>query len=214
MTLGDFVNQYSGQKIPDNHGNYPGECVSLVKRYAQEVLGVPNADSVLYVPDDKAKNMWYKFTPAMEQYFDKVTSPQPGDIAVYDVGLYGDVAVVTNSSQVFGQYGTPVFTPASERGIKEPSVPIGYLRLKGDSDMAAIGYETANQIHQDLVGQNWDKGAWQQATGGMLNFADTYSLVQNSQSRRDYQSYIAGLEKQASGVKYELVPYQVYKTKE
>lgn len=68
-------------------------------------------------------------------------------------------------------------------------------RLQGDLDMAAIGYDTANQIHQDLTGQSWDKGSWEQATAGELNFADTYSLVQHSQARKDYQKYIGDLEK-------------------
>ena len=63
-----------------------------------------------------------------------------------------------------------------------------------DKDMAAIGYDTANQIHQDLTGQNWDKGAWQQATGGALSFSDTYTMVANSQARKDYQAYISSLQ--------------------
>lgn len=130
MTLDEFINRYTGQRITDNSGNYPGQCVSLVKRYAQEVLGVPNADSVLYVKEDKAKNLWYDPIPATTKYFDKVTKPQRGDIAVYDIGFYGDVAVVTGA-QVFGQYGTPYFTPATKRSINEPNKPVGYLRKKG-----------------------------------------------------------------------------------
>lgn len=139
MTLDNFIKRYTGQRIPDNSGNYPGECVSLVKRYAQEVLGVPNADAVLYVKDDKAKNLYYDPTSATKKYFDKVSKPQKGDIAVYDVGFYGDVAVATSSANVFGQYGTPIFTPATKRSILKPNKPMGYLRKKGEEDMPTAG---------------------------------------------------------------------------
>lgn len=72
--------------------------------------------------------------------------------------------------------------------------------LQGD-DME-IGYDTANQIHQDLTGQNWGEASWEANAKGK-NFADTYSLVQQSQARKDYENYIATLEKNPSSV----VPY-------
>lgn len=64
---------------------------------------------------------------------------------------------------------------------------------EGDDDVE-IGYDTANQIHQDLCGQSWGKASWEANAKGM-NFADTYSFVQHSQARTDYQKYISDLEK-------------------
>lgn len=124
--LDDFINKYNGKQVNDPFNGYLGECVSLWKRYAQEVQGVDPAD--LYVPDGRAKNIWYQFTPAMGKYYDKVSSPQRGDAAIYD-GVYGDVAIVIDQSQVFGQLGTPVFKPAATRSIGSP---IGFIRQKGN----------------------------------------------------------------------------------
>jgi hypothetical protein len=123
-----FVSRYAGQQIKDNSGQFPGECLSLVKRYAQEVQGVPNADSVLFAINGAAKDLWQRPTDLTLQYYDKVSSPQAGDIAVYTNGTYGDVAVYLGNGQVFGQLGTPVFQPAAVRNVGSPT---GYLRLKG-----------------------------------------------------------------------------------
>lgn len=68
-----------------------------------------------------------------------------------------------------------------------------------------IGYSTANQIHQDLTGKNWDQGAWQATTAGKLTFSETYSLIANSQARKDYVNHIATVEKQAATSKVK--PY-------
>ena len=135
MDANAWANQYLGQQIGDNSRKWVGECVSFIKRYAQEAQDVPNADSVLYVPEDKAKNMWLKFTPAMAVYYDKVPVPKVGDIAVYNGGKYGDVAVYIGTGRVVGQLGTPVFKPVAIRPVGSP---IGYLRRKGD-DMLTQG---------------------------------------------------------------------------
>lgn len=135
MGLTEFENKYVGQQIGDNHDNYIGECVSYVKRYAQEVQGVPNADSVLYVRGDLAKNMYLNPNPPSLEYYDTVSSgPQRGDIAVYGKpgdNSYGDVAVVLSPTQVIGQLGFPLYYPIAVRNIGNP---IGFLRRKG-SDM-------------------------------------------------------------------------------
>ena len=149
MSANAWANQYLGQQIADNSGNYRGECVSFIKRYAQEAQNVPNADSVLYVPEDKAKNMWLKFTPAMAKYYDKVNVPKVGDIAVYNGGQYGDVAVYIGGGKVVGQLGTPVFRPVAIRPVGSP---IGYLRRKGNMNQGDV---IAN-IRRGLLDRLWN----------------------------------------------------------
>lgn len=75
----------------------------------------------------------------------------------------------------------------------------------GEAMEPPIGYSTANQIHQDLTGKNWDQGAWQATTAGKLTFSETYSLIANSQARKDYVNHIATVEKQAATSKVK--PY-------
>lgn len=135
MSFDNLENFYIGQQVTDNSGNYWGECVSYVKRYAQEVLSIPNADSVLYVVDDLAKNMYLKPNPPSLQYFDLIPSnPQRGDIVVYgnpNDNSYGDVAVALGGGNVIGQLGFPVYHPVAIRAIGSP---LGFLRLKGDNE--------------------------------------------------------------------------------
>lgn len=149
----DFAIQYRGQQLTDNHGNYWGECVSLVKRFSQEKQGVPNADSVLYVKDDLAKNMYLKPTELQQQYYDTVSnSPIEGDIVVYgnpNDNSYGDVAVFVGNGQVFGQLGFPVYAKATERGIGNP---LGYVRRKGSEMPTIVTSDQIKILYFDLCG--------------------------------------------------------------
>lgn len=137
MTLNNFVDTYTGKRATNNHGNFPGECVSLAARYAQEVQSVPNADAVLYCQTTGgARDLYENPTALTLRYYNKIPFGQPrqrGDLVVWggNLGKYGDVAIALDSSNtIFGQLGTPVFIPANTR--QEIRQPLGYLRLKGD----------------------------------------------------------------------------------
>ena len=137
MTLNNFVDTYTGKRATNNHGNFPGECVSLASRYAQEVQSVPNADAVLYCQTTGgARDLYENPTALTLRYYNKIPFGQPrqrGDLVVWggNLGKYGDVAIALDSSNtIFGQLGTPVFIPANTR--QEIRQPLGYLRLKGD----------------------------------------------------------------------------------
>lgn len=154
MSLDDFINKYAGQEVTDPWSGYRGECVSLWKRYAQEVQGIDPND--LFVPDGRAKNIWYQFTTNMSKHYVKVSSPQRGDAAIYD-GPYGDVAIVVSPTQAFGQLGTPVFEPAATRSIGNP---IGFIRQKGedvmdDKDILGI-YEVAGRNYKTITQADYD----------------------------------------------------------
>lgn len=162
MNLGDFVNTYGGHQLAMNDGkSYVGECVSLVKRFAQEVQKVPNADTVLQVPSG-ARQLYegFDWNGKMSQYYDKIPYGQPrqkGDLVVWgsNLGQYGDVAIALDSGNtVFGQLGTPVFIPANIR--VEARQPLGYLRFKGET-MDTFNKGDATNIAQNFFGQDIDQ---------------------------------------------------------
>ena len=133
MDIPSFISFYTGKQLTDNHGNFLGECLSLCKRFAQEQLGIPNADAVLYAPADAAKNVYLQPTDAILEYFDLFSSdPQEGDIIVYTTGTYGDVAIYIGNGTVFGQLGYPVYAKAAPRSIGNFG---GILRYKGEEYM-------------------------------------------------------------------------------
>lgn len=152
ITLGQFENQWYGKDAPNNHGNFVGECVSLAAQWAQNGLGVPNADAVLYCSHTGgARDLYEQFDGQLPTYFERLpygNAPQDGDLVVWgaNMGIYGDVAIYIGSGQVFGQLGTPVFLPAAPRQMTPQ--PLGYLRLKG----------TPQVIDQDLLQRMYE--AW------------------------------------------------------
>lgn len=180
--LDNFVNRYANQQLTDNSGNYKGECLSLVKRYAQEVQNVPNADSVLYAINGAAKDLWLSPQPAQNQYYDKVNSPQAGDIAVYTNGTYGDVAVYLGNGQVFGQLGTPVFQPAAVRSV---GTPTGYLRLKGQ-DMPTLANETfVKAAYQIVLGRDASEVSQDEINANVGKQVDTLFFELAASAERD-----------------------------
>lgn len=153
MNLDQFIAKYTGQSITNNGGTFKGECVSLCARYAQEVQGVPNADSVLYCSNTGgARDLYEQFDGRLPQYYDRIPFGQPrqkGDLVVWgdNLGNYGDVAVALDSGNtVFGQLGTPVFAPARVR--VETRQPLGYLRLKGEGEVMPNEGDVQNAYHK------------------------------------------------------------------
>lgn len=134
MTPQTFLN-YIGQEVPNNHGKFVGECVSLAARFAQEVQGVPDADSVFYCSvTGGARDLYEQYDGKIPTYFDRIPYGQPPKLYDYIVwganrGHYGHIAIIYGS-QVFQQLGTPVFKPA-ELASSGTQPPLGYLRLKG-----------------------------------------------------------------------------------
>lgn len=134
-----FITKYttpSGQHVTNNHGNFPGECVSLAARFAQEIQGIPDADAVFYCPvSGGARDLYENPTQALLMYYERIPYGQPiqpNDYVVWGInrGSYGHVAMNIDGRQVFQQLGTPVFTPAAVASIGVLR-PLGYLRLKG-----------------------------------------------------------------------------------
>lgn len=76
--------------------------------------------------------------------------------------------------------------------------PMEYIK-QGDVMEPLVGYDTANQIHQDYTGRDWGEAAWKSWSGGGKTLSATLDNVRHSQARKDYVNYIANLEKNQSG---------------
>lgn len=98
MTLNEFLKKYRVGKSYGYNGTYVGECVSLVKCYIKEVLGV-TPKSI-----GNAKDYWSKrgssyikgmFTPIANT---PSFIPQRGDVFVRSSGTYGHIGIVLEAT--------------------------------------------------------------------------------------------------------------------
>jgi hypothetical protein len=110
-------------------GTYKGQCVSYVRLYMEEVLGIPTA-------------VWghalsYWTNPAVLVHFDKVSTPQDGDIVVWgdDTGSWtgpeGHIAISYQRrllNQNFGGNLKVTINDMFTEGL------LGYLRPKNKGD--------------------------------------------------------------------------------
>ncbi len=180
-----FISRYANQQITDNSGNFKGECLSLIKRYAQEIQGVPNADTVLHAVNGGAKDLWLSPSDLQNQYYDRVDSPQEGDFAVYTNGTYGDVAVYIGNGEVFGQLGTPVFQPAAVRAV---GTPAGYLRLKG-SDMPTTEEILQSALNDARHANDVLASALNDARSKAETFESALNVAREELAKQGYKPY-------------------------
>lgn len=135
MTIDQFITKYDGEKVGD------GECGSLVRQYLIEVDG--------YTPPShpSAKDYWTDGMPG----YDKVATPQQGDIAVYDEhGIYTDGHIaIYYDGRVFEQNADPDGSPAHLFN-RANTYLLGYLRKQGE-DMQPATFEEAQQLSQTTL---------------------------------------------------------------
>lgn len=141
MTLAEFIAKYDGKKVAD------GQCGNLVRAYWNEV------DKTSPPSYPNSKDYWYNDVPG----YDKVSTPQPGNIAIYDGhGPYteGHSAIYVDG-RVFEQNADPDHSPAHLFN-RSNTYLLGYLRKKGqdmpslatedDVKWLAQGYFTTQQV--------------------------------------------------------------------
>jgi len=132
-----------------------GQCVQLVEDYAVKVLGVK-------LPIiGQAKNYWTAIPGFTQQ-----SSPQAGDIAVYNGhGIYtdGHIAIFAGNGQVFEQNADPDGSPA-HLFARANTYLLGYLRKdtvmelfnEGDrQNFNTLFYGKDNQQFGSSVGKDW-----------------------------------------------------------
>lgn len=139
MDLPTFVSTNKGEVLDNGLGGYPGECVSLVWQYANEVQHVPLG--VLYCSTTGgARDLYEQFDGKIPQYYDRVPKEQlqPGDIVVWggSMGPLGHTAPKIDGPAltVFEQM---VGVPARIRTYTNTNGVLGGLRLKGEEMLDA-----------------------------------------------------------------------------
>ena len=99
MTFEQFIKYYKvGQSYAYN-GTYKGECVSLVKLYIEQVLGViPQAigNAKMYWLSRNSKYIKSIFTPIANT---PDFIPQRGDVFVRTSGIYGHIGIVISATK-------------------------------------------------------------------------------------------------------------------
>lgn len=84
MNFAQFLTTWNGKE--NNNGSYPGQCVDIVKQYYQDVLGL---EPFIGNARDYSK----------ETRLQKVASPMPGDLVIFDYGQYGHIGICVWSRQ-------------------------------------------------------------------------------------------------------------------
>lgn len=116
MSLQDFIKKYTNVRV----GN--GECGTLVRQYWIEV------DHTNPQSYPSSKDYWYNPVNG----YDKVSTPQEGDIAIYDGhGTYTDGhSAIYVDGRVFEQNADPDGSPA-HLYLRKNTYLLGYLRKQG-----------------------------------------------------------------------------------
>lgn len=124
MLLSEFITKYRGQKV-DFDNACGAQCVDLYRQYCHDVLQIPRTEPL--GEKGGAKNLWlnYDNMPLMQKYLVKVDGPfRPGDILVWDGGLYGHVAIL------LAMLGTN-FIVFEQDGYKQDGAKISLLKPSG-----------------------------------------------------------------------------------
>ena len=141
MTIDEFIARYEGVTV-DVDGMYGGQCWDLWSRYAQDVYGVPQADT--NTTDGWACSVYttkYGQSAALQAAFDKLPSsatPRKGDVAFWNnpgwASLSNHVAIVLadQGANVLCLSQNP--GPTQRMSLTKTGI-IGYLRPK-EEDMA------------------------------------------------------------------------------
>lgn len=153
---------------------YAGQCVSYVRLYMEEVLGIKTAVW------GHAVNYWTN--PSVLVHFDKVKTPQDGDIVVWgdDPGIwtteYGHIAIWYKGQILNQNFGgnlkvtiNNMFTP----GL------LGYLRLKNKGGKV-MDEEDAKEVYRTgLHREPENDQAWRSRIG--MKFADAARNLRSSE---------------------------------
>lgn len=128
MTLNEFITKYSGQKVRG------GQCGELVRQYW---IDVDNTTPPSYT---NSKDYWFNPVPG----YDKVSNPQPGDIAIYNGhGSFPEGhSAIYYDGRVFEQNADPDGSPAHLFN-RANTYLLGYLRNQG-------GIMSADQVYAEL----------------------------------------------------------------
>lgn len=107
--LNIFIPKYLGKRVTDPFGFFRGECVSVAKRWLKDNnWPMRRGNAKDWVKNGYDGYGFYKNTPTF--------IPNPGDLAIFDVGKYGHIGVVksaTAKSMKVVQQNDPIGSPVT-----------------------------------------------------------------------------------------------------
>lgn len=146
MNLESFKNATLGGSYGNPQtGTYKGQCVSYARKYIEEVLGIPT------YPNGDAKDY---MTNQMSTNFDKVVSPQNGDIVVYGAvpgNPYGHIGIYYNGMLLSQNLDKPLYVTIASLNLAKNR--LGILRAKAKGNQVYID----QPVYDDLV--HWKEEA-------------------------------------------------------
>lgn len=185
MKLDTFISTYTGKTV-DTDGAYGGQCMDLMHKYIEQVLGLPL--SVLAAP--AAKDVYLNFGNMNgRDNFDRIANtpdgvPQKGDIVLWGTGIgpYGHVAIVISAD-------VNTFTSFDQNwnGVQKCAViahnynaVLGWLRPKNQSNITQSQPLTPTNSPTppmtdkrpywfDLINGVTFKTAWEKLTDSLVN---------------------------------------------
>lgn len=115
-----------GNPTADPNNAFKGQCVSLIQQYLNKVY------NIAWVPRGDAKD--WPTNPSVMNYFERVSSPQAGDIGVmgsnYGSG-YGHIFIYTSPTKIIEQNGRVPLHISTGTAY----APIAILRRKGTGEI-------------------------------------------------------------------------------
>lgn len=126
MTLETFKAGTMGGSYGNPKTNtFVGQCVSYFRKYCEDVLNIPT------YPAGDALAYWdNEFS---QQHFDKVSTPQQGDVVVYGAvphNPYGHIGIYYNGMLL--SQNLDIQLHVSVASLNLAGNKLGYLRLKGE----------------------------------------------------------------------------------
>lgn len=139
MTLQEFINTYNGKIVRG------GQCGELVRQYWIDV-DKTNPPSYL-----NSKDYWFNPVPG----YDKVSTPQPGDIAIYNGhGAYPEGhSAIYYDGRVFEQNADPDGSPAHLFN-RNNTYLLGYLRKQGANMADKIDINASRILQHGILARN------------------------------------------------------------
>mgnify|MGYP003472787759 FL=1 len=202
MNLDQFKNWAVGQgQVAKTDGTYLGQCVSLINQYLSKVYGIQAG--AWGDAKDWATNQ------NVLRYFDKVSSPQAGDIGVSGAtpsNPYGHIWIYLSPTQVLEQSGkVPLRVSVNAPLFK----PIAILRRKGE-DVAKPTYEEVLQHFRRFQGSDPTEKQMNYYVARDWGVLNGDLLVLNNDRLNRANKKIKELE---AGGGFEKLPFDVYKKK-
>lgn len=161
MTLGEFIIKWTGKPV-DVDGIYPNQCMDLMHKYKQEVLGL---DDLSVLRASSAYLAYTSFQKAWEKYFEKINNlptnkPNVGDIIFWgtSIGANGHVAIVTKAENLMNFESFDANWPTGSlphlQGHDYNGV-LGWLRWKAGNNLKTVKELTA-LLSEAVAAKRWE----------------------------------------------------------